>query len=100
MKKNNRDEEVDFLEFNHVSVLLKECIEGLNIKEDGIYVDGTLGGAGHSSEIVKRLTTGRLIGIDQDTNAIEKAKEVLKDDMEKVTLVHDNFKHIKNILDS
>ncbi len=100
MKKNNRDEEVDFLEFNHVSVLLKECIEGLNIKEDGIYVDGTLGGAGHSSEIVKRLTTGRLIGIDQDTNAIEKAKEVLKDDMEKVTLVHDNFKNIKNILDS
>ena len=58
------------VEFHHVSVLLNECIEGLNIKENGIYVDGTLGGAGHSSEIVKRLKTGRLIGIDQDTDAI------------------------------
>lgn len=88
------------MEFNHVSVLLRECIEGLDIKEDGIYVDGTLGGAGHSSEIVKRLTTGRLIGIDQDTNAIEKAREVLKSDLDKVTIVHDNFKNIKNVLDN
>ena len=55
------------MEFNHVSVLLNECLEALNIKENGIYVDGTLGGAGHSSEILKRLSTeGRLIGIDQD----------------------------------
>ena len=53
-------------EFHHISVLLDECIEGLNIKPDGIYVDGTLGGAGHSSQIAKRLTTGRLIGIDRD----------------------------------
>ena len=87
------------MEFNHVSVLLEECLEGLNIKEDGIYVDGTLGGAGHSKEIVKKLTTGKLIGIDQDTNAIEKAKEVLKDDIEKVIVVHDNFKNIKNVLE-
>lgn len=86
------------MEFNHISVLLKECIEGLNIKEDGIYIDGTLGGAGHSKEIVKRLTTGKLIGIDQDTNALDKAGEVLKEDLDKVILVHDNFKNIDNIL--
>ena len=57
------------MEFNHISVLLNECIEGLNIKENGIYVDGTLGGGGHSSHIAAKLTTGRLIGIDQDTDA-------------------------------
>ena len=88
------------MEFNHVSVLLKECLDGLNIKEDGIYVDGTLGGAGHSKEIVKKLTNGKLIGIDQDTNAINKAKEVLKDNIENVIVVHDNFKNIKNILEN
>lgn len=86
------------MEFNHISVLLEECIEGLNIKEDGIYVDGTLGGAGHSKEIVKKLTTGKLIGIDQDTNALDKAREVLKDNIDKVILVHDNFKNIESIL--
>lgn len=86
------------MKFNHISVLLEECIEGLKIKEDGIYIDGTLGGAGHSKEIVKRLTTGKLIGIDQDTNALDKAREVLKDDLDKVILVHDNFKNIDNIL--
>lgn len=86
------------MEFNHISVLLEECIEGLNIKEDGIYIDGTMGGAGHSKEIVKKLTTGKLIGIDQDMNAINKAKEVLKDHMDKVIMVHDNFKNIENIL--
>ena len=59
------------MEFKHISVLLNECIEALNIKEDGIYVDGTLGGAGHSSEIVKKLSEkGRLIGIDQDTDCL------------------------------
>ena len=57
-------------EFYHVSVLLDECIDGLNIKPDGIYVDGTLGGAGHSSQIAALLTTGRLIGIDLDTIAL------------------------------
>ncbi|KNF09928.1 ribosomal RNA small subunit methyltransferase H [Gottschalkia purinilytica] len=86
------------MNFNHISVLLNECIEGLNIKEDGIYVDGTLGGAGHSKEIVKRLDKGRLIGIDQDSNAIKKASKELDNFMEKVTIVHDNFKNIKNIL--
>jgi 16S rRNA (cytosine1402-N4)-methyltransferase len=66
------------MEFEHRSVLLDECIEGLNIKPDGIYVDGTLGGAGHSSEIVKRLNkNGRLIGIDQDEDAIRAASERL-----------------------
>ncbi|AFS78305.1 ribosomal RNA small subunit methyltransferase H [Gottschalkia acidurici 9a] len=86
------------MNFNHISVLLEECIDGLNIKENGIYVDGTLGGAGHSKEIVKKLKSGRLIGIDQDTNAIKKAKDVLESHMDKVTIVHDNFKNIKNIL--
>ena len=64
----------DDLEFEHTPVLLKETIDGLNIKKDGIYVDGTLGGGGHSLEIVKRLITGKLIGIDQDFNAIESKK--------------------------
>ena len=59
------------MEFHHVSVLLKECIEGLAVKPDGIYVDGTAGGAGHSSEIAKRLTTGRLLALDRDPDAIK-----------------------------
>ena len=62
-------------EFHHISVLLQECIDGLNIKPDGIYVDGTLGGAGHSGQIAKRLTTGRLIGIDRDPVALKAAGE-------------------------
>ena len=62
-------------EFHHVSVLLEECIQGLAIKPDGIYVDGTLGGAGHSSRIAAKLTTGRLIGIDRDNVALEAAAE-------------------------
>lgn len=86
------------MEFKHISVLLNECIEGLNIKEDGIYVDGTLGGAGHSSEIVKNLCErGRLIGIDQDKDALKAAKEKLKD-YNNVTFVHGNFYNIENIL--
>jgi len=84
--------------FEHVSVLLQEAIEGLNIKKDGIYVDGTLGGAGHSKEIVKKLENGRLIGIDQDIDAIERANEVLKDYKDKVTIIHDNFKNLDFIL--
>ena len=88
------------MEFNHVSVLLNECIEGLNIKENGIYVDGTLGGAGHSSEILKRLSNeGRLIGIDQDTDALRAAKERLKD-YSNVTFVHSNFSNIENVLNN
>ena len=86
-------------EFHHVSVLLDECIEGLNIKPDGIYVDGTLGGAGHSSEIVKRLTTGRLIGIDRDPIALKAAGERLAPWTDRVTLVHSNFCEIASVLE-
>ena len=86
-------------EFHHVSVLLWECIEGLNIKPDGIYVDGTLGGAGHSSEIVKRLDSGRHIGIDRDPVALKAAGERLAPWADKVTLVHSNFCEIKQVLD-
>lgn len=66
------------MEFNHIPVLLDECIDGLNIKPDGVYIDGTVGGAGHSKEIAKRLTTGRLIGIDRDPEAVSVARERLK----------------------
>ena len=86
-------------EFHHVSVLLWECIEGLNIKPDGIYVDGTLGGAGHSCEIVKRLDTGRHIGIDRDPIALKAAGERLAPYADKVTLVHSNFCEIRQVLD-
>ena len=85
--------------FHHISVLLWECIQGLNIKPDGIYVDGTLGGAGHSSEIVKRLDTGRHIGIDRDPVALKAAGERLAPWADKVTLVHSNFCEIKQVLD-
>ena len=85
-------------EFHHVSVLLWECIDGLDIKPDGIYVDGTLGGAGHSSQIVKRLTTGRLIGIDRDRVALAAAGERLAPYSENVTLVHSNFCEVKQVL--
>jgi len=86
------------MEFNHISVLLEESLNGLNIKPDGIYIDGTMGGAGHSLEIVKQLDTGKLIGIDQDINAINKSKEKLKGYEDKTILIHDNFKNIKEIL--
>ena len=86
------------MEFKHVSVLLNECIDGLNIKEDGIYVDCTLGGAGHSSHILKHLSkNGLLIGIDQDTDALKAAKERLKD-YDNVKYVHSNFYNIDSIL--
>lgn len=85
-------------EFHHVSVLLDECIEGLNIRPDGIYVDGTLGGAGHSSQIAKRLTTGRLIGIDRDPVALKAASERLAPYSDRVTLVHSNFCEIAAVL--
>jgi 16S rRNA (cytosine1402-N4)-methyltransferase len=88
------------MEFKHFSVMLKECIEMLDIKEDGIYIDCTLGGAGHSKEILKRLSPkGRLIGIDQDLDALKAAKEKLKD-YKNVTYVHNNFYNIKEILKS
>ena len=85
-------------EFHHISVLLDECIDGLNIKPDGIYVDGTLGGAGHSSQIAKRLTTGRLIGIDRDPVALKAAGERLAPYADRVTLVHSNFCEIAQVL--
>lgn len=86
------------MEFSHVSVLFEETIEGLCIKPDGIYVDGTLGGAGHSSEIARRLTTGRLIGIDQDDAAIEAASERLKPWQEKTTVVRNNYCNMAAVL--
>ena len=79
------------MEFVHKSVLLQECLDGLNIRPDGIYIDGTLGGAGHSSQIAKRLTTGRLIGIDRDPVALKAAGERLSPYGDRVTLVHSNF---------
>ena len=86
------------MEFIHKSVLLDECIEALNIRPDGVYVDGTLGRAGHSREIAKRLTTGRLICIDRDMAAIEAAQERLAPWMERVTLVHGNFADLEAVL--
>ena len=83
----------------HKSVLLHECIENLNIKPDGIYVDGTLGLGGHSMEIAKRLTTGRLIAIDQDETAIERSKARLAPWAERITFVHGNFRSLEKILD-
>ena len=87
------------MNFHHVSVLLNECIENLNIKPDGIYVDGTMGGGGHSLEIARRLKTGRLICIDQDPNAHEAAGKRLEAYKDRITFVRDNFGNIKNILD-
>ena len=86
------------MEFKHKSVLLNECIEGLNIKPGGIYVDGTLGGGGHSYEIAKRLNSnGRLFGIDQDEDAIKAAGERLKE-FDNVTLIRSNYENMKNVL--
>ena len=87
------------MEFSHKSVLLDECLDGLCIRPDGIYLDGTLGGAGHSLEIVRRLTTGRLIGVDRDTAALEAAGARLAPYMDRVTLVHGNFRELERILD-
>ena len=86
-------------EFYHVSVLLQECLDGLDIKPDGIYVDGTLGGAGHSSRIAAQLTTGRLIGIDRDPVALKAAGERLQPFADRETLVHSNFSEVRQVLD-
>ena len=85
-------------DFHHVSVLLEECIEGLNIRPDGIYVDGTLGGGGHSSRIAALLTTGRHIGIDRDPVALEAAGKRLEPYADRVTLVHANFCEMASVL--
>ena len=87
------------MEFSHKSVLLDECIDALAIKPEGIYLDGTLGGAGHSLEIVSRLTTGRLIGVDRDRVALAAAQERLKDYLPRVTFVHSNFSELDRILE-
>ena len=86
-------------DFHHISVLLEECLDGLDIKPDGIYVDGTLGGAGHSSQIVQRLTTGRLIGIDRDLVALEASGKRLEPYKDRVTLVHSNFCEMKQVME-
>ena len=88
------------LEFHHISVLLQECMDGLCIQPEGIYVDGTMGGGGHSLEIAKRLNGGRLICIDQDENAHVAAKERLRNELDKITFVRDNFGNIGAILDN
>lgn len=87
------------LSYGHRPVLLNECLEGLNIRPHGVYVDGTLGRAGHSLEIARRLTDGRLIGIDRDETAIAAAQERLRDYQDRVTLVHSNFDRIGEILE-
>ena len=84
--------------FNHKSVLLNEVIESLNIKADGYYVDGTLGGGGHALEVVKRLGSGKLIGIDQDSDAIKAATQRLNDYSNSVIIIRDNYVNIENIL--
>lgn len=86
-------------DYGHKSVLLDECIEALNIKPDGVYVDGTLGRAGHSLEIVRRLTTGALIALDRDETALAAARQRLAEHMERVTLVHSNFSRLGEVLD-
>lgn len=91
------------MHFNHVPVLLEECIQYLNIKQDGIYIDGTIGGGGHSVEILKRLgNKGILVGLDQDTSAIEAANERLKEIKKKVQLklIHTNFSNMKHVCSS
>ena len=86
------------MEFTHKPVLLAPCIEALRIRPDGVYVDGTLGRAGHSMEIARRLTTGRLICIDRDMAAIDAAKERLGPYLDRVTLVHSNFSELGDVL--
>lgn len=88
------------MEFSHRPVLLRECIDGLAIRPDGIYVDGTLGRGGHSEEIVKRLTSGRLIAIDQDSQAIDEAGKRLMPYGDRVMLVKGNFRELGRILDA
>ena len=86
-------------EFTHRPVLLDECVEALNIRPDGVYLDGTLGRAGHSREIVRRLTAGRLICVDRDQAALDAARERLAPWLDRVTLVHSNFDRVDGILD-
>ena len=86
-------------DYGHKPVLLDECLDALQIKPDGVYVDGTLGRAGHSSQIVRRLTTGRLIALDRDETALTAARERMAEHMDRVTLVHSNFSRLGAVLD-
>ncbi len=86
------------MRYFHKPIMVEEIIRGLKIKKNGIYIDGTLGGAGHSLEIVKKLDKGKIIGIDQDISAVKEAKKVLKDYEDKTIIVHDNYINIENIL--
>ena len=86
------------MEYEHSSVLRKESVEALNVRPDGVYVDGTLGLGGHSAEIAKRLTTGRLIAIDRDGMSITRARERLAQFAERITFVHGNFRELPQIL--
>ena len=86
------------MEFKHIPIMLNECIENLNLKSDGIYVDGTIGGAGHSSEILKRIPNGHLIGIDKDDEALNVCKERLQKIGDNFTLVKGDHKDIKKIV--
>lgn len=88
------------MEFSHFSVMLKECIDGLNIREDGIYVDGTCGGAGHSSVIAARVTTGKLCAFDQDPDAIAVITERLAPFADHTVIIHDNFRNMQQALES
>ena len=85
--------------FSHVSVLLHETIDALNVRPDGVYFDGTLGGGGHSEQILRRLTTGRLIAVDRDPNALTAAKERLAPYKDRLTLVHSDFRALEQVLD-
>ena len=85
--------------FSHAPVLLEECLAGLNIRPEGVYLDGTVGGAGHSVEIVKRLTTGRLVCVDRDDTALEAAAERLRPWKDRVTLVKSNFDRVPEVLE-
>ena len=87
------------MEYTHKPVLLRECLEGLNIRSEGTYVDGTLGRAGHSREIARRLTAGRLICMDRDQAALDAAPGRLEGHMDKVTLIHGNFGDIASLLE-
>jgi len=88
------------MEFSHVPVLYNECMEALKIKPSGIYADGTLGGGGHAYHVAEKLTTGRLIGIDQDGDAIKAATERLKGFGDKVIIVRDNYVNIASVFSS
>ncbi len=87
------------MEFKHYSVMLEETVDALCVKEGGIYVDGTLGGGGHSAEILKRAKNVRLVGIDRDSDALRAAEMRLSDFENQITLVHDNFSNVASILD-